>query len=300
MKINRREFIRNSFLAGAAGSLVAAESDAGFEPVKPSPDSMGVLVDLSKCIGCRKCEFACNQEPTNGFKVKHNLRYFEKKDVFDTQRRHSEDSFCVINRFTGSDGKPVYVKSQCMHCVDPSCLSACLVTAFKKEPNGAIHYDASRCIGCRYCITVCPFEMPAYEFSDPLTPRVRKCTLCFDERTSKGRVPACVEMCPLQIMIYGKRSDLLKLAHEKINNAPGEYVDHVYGEHEMGGTSWLYISKEPFENLGFLKLSSKAPARLVEGIQHSIFRYFVSPLLLYGLLGMIMWNFKEPEGGTNE
>ncbi|MBN1356963.1 4Fe-4S dicluster domain-containing protein [bacterium] len=300
MSVNRRQFIRNAAIAGAGSTVGMVAVRAGEDAIQPSPDAMGVLTDLTQCIGCRKCEWACNQEPSNDFRENKPMSAFEDQSVFQTHRRHSSDSLTVVNRFEGSDGKPVYVKSQCMHCVDPACLSACLVTAFKKEANGAVSYDSWRCMGCRYCLVACPFQVPSYEYLDPLTPRVRKCTLCFRERTSRGSVPACVEICPVQCMTYGKRSDLIRMARARIANYPDRYISHIYGEHEMGGTSWMYLSGEPFENLGFQTLPDEAPPRLVEGIQHSIFRYFISPILLFGLLSATMWNFKDAgSGGTS-
>ncbi|UCE61969.1 MAG: 4Fe-4S dicluster domain-containing protein, partial [Phycisphaerales bacterium] len=80
-----------------------------------------------------------------------------------------------------AEERPVYVKMNCMHCNDPACVSACLVGAMRKEPNGAVSYDAWKCMGCRYCMVVCPFEMPTYEYDDVWTPQVRKCTLCSDD-----------------------------------------------------------------------------------------------------------------------
>jgi formate dehydrogenase iron-sulfur subunit len=296
VRVNRRQFIRKSLLAGAAGTSGVAACKASGGAVEPQPDAMGVMTDLSKCIGCRKCEWACNQEPSNEFRETFPETDFKNKSIFETHRRHSDKALCVVNQFEGSAGQPVYVKSQCMHCVDPACLSACLVTAFKKESNGAVSYDAWRCMGCRYCIVACPFEVPSYEYDEALTPRVRKCTLCFQERTSEGKVPACVEICPVQCMTFGKRSDLIKEAKTRIANHPGEYIDHIYGEHEMGGTHWMYITKEPYENLGFLDLPHEAPPRLVEGIQHNIFKYLISPVLLYGLLGATMAIYRDPKG----
>ncbi len=294
MAINRRRFLLNSVLAGAAGVTGTGSAGASTGPKVVPKDCYGVLMDISKCIGCRKCEWACNQEPTNGFKKKIELRHFEDLSVLETPRRHSPEALTVVNSYPNPRGeKPIYTKDQCMHCADPACMSACLVTAFKKEKNGAVSYDAWRCMGCRYCLVACPFGVPRYEYENPLTPRVRKCTMCYGERTSQGKAPACVSICPPQALTYGPRSELLKLARDRIQNHPGEYVDKIYGEHEVGGTCWMYISKEPFENLGFLDLPHEAPPRLLEGIQHSVFKHFIPPVMLFGLLGAVMWNFRD-------
>jgi Fe-S-cluster-containing dehydrogenase component len=194
----------------------------------------------------------------------------------------------VVNREESKDGVkgPIHLKVQCMHCERPGCVSACLVGAMRKDPKGAVHYDASRCIGCRYCLMACPFERLAYEYEKRLTPRVAKCDFC-RERTAAGGTPACVEICPVEALTFGCRSSLLELAHEKIRSHPEKYIDHVYGEHEVGGTSWLYLSDRPFEELGFPTLGSRAPAATTEAIQHGIFRGFAAPIGLVALLGTL-------------
>jgi Fe-S-cluster-containing dehydrogenase component len=194
----------------------------------------------------------------------------------------------VVNREASKDGtrEPIHLKVQCMHCERPACVSACLVGAMRKDPKGAVTYDASRCIGCRYCLVACPFERLSYEYEKALTPRVAKCDFC-RERTAAGGAPACVEICPVEALTFGCRSTLLALAHEKIRNHPEKYVDHVYGEHEVGGTSWLYLSDRPFEEIGFPTLGPKSPAATTEAIQHGIFRGFAAPIGLVTLLGAI-------------
>jgi formate dehydrogenase iron-sulfur subunit len=116
---------------------------------------------------------------------------------------------------------------------------------------GAVTYDASLCVGCRYCMAACPFDIPAYQYDEPLVPGVTKCTFCFDRISKQGLVPACVGICPVEAMSFGKRSDLIELGHKKIRDNPSRYVNHVYGEKEVGGTSWLYLSAVPFNRIGF-------------------------------------------------
>jgi Fe-S-cluster-containing dehydrogenase component len=160
----------------------------------------------------------------------------------------------VVNRFANPDGPdkhPIYVKKQCMHCDEPACASACFVKALDKTKEGPVTYDASLCVGCRYCMVACPFDVPAYEYHSALHPRVRKCTMCYESRTSKGLRPACVEACPKEVMTFGKRSDLITLAREKIAANPERYQHHVYGEHEVGGTCWMMLSGPPFNKIGF-------------------------------------------------
>jgi Fe-S-cluster-containing dehydrogenase component len=239
----------------ATGNIANRRNWGKYEKTKEFPkEPYAVLVDLTKCIGCRRCEWACNEWNKN---PNRPLKEFEeskdkKPSVFDRIRRTLAGEFTVVNRFYNG-GKPVYVKKQCMHCAEPACLNACFVDAFKKTSYGAVLYNPSLCVGCRYCMIACPFDIPAYEYYDPITPQITKCTMCFD-RITEGRIPACVEICSADVMRFGPRSEMLRLAHEKINNNPERYINHVYGEHEAGGTNWLYISTVSFEKLGFPKL----------------------------------------------
>jgi Fe-S-cluster-containing dehydrogenase component len=275
-------------MGAAAGSTMALPSGqvrAARKPKAPE-DPYGCLVDTSLCFGCRKCEEACNQvnhlpEPD---------RPFDDLTVLERKRRPDQRSFTVVNRFwTGRRDErnellPSFVKVQCMHCQDPACVSACIVGALTKKENGAVHYDVSKCIGCRYCMIACPFQIPAYEYQDPLTPRVMKCTFCFDRITKEGGVPGCAAICPVEAITFGKRSHLLALARHRIQTDPGRYRKKIYGEHEVGGTSWLYLSREPFEKLGFLDLPDHAMPHLAETIQHGIFSYLWAPITLFAVL----------------
>jgi len=173
---------------------------------------------------------------------------FDDLTVLDTERRTDEKTFTVVNKYQTAKG-PVFRKTQCNHCLEPACASACFVRAFKKQPNGAVTYDASVCVGCRYCMVACPFSIPAYEYDEPLTPRVRKCTMCYP-RLMEGKLPGCVEKCPKEALTFGLRTDLIQIARERISRYPDKYVDHIYGEHEMGGTSWMYLSGVPFSEIG--------------------------------------------------
>jgi hypothetical protein len=136
-------------------------------------------------------------------------------------------------------------------------------------------------------MVACPFQVPADEYDNVLTPEVRKCTFCFND-IKDGGLPACAQVCPRKAITFGQKSELLRLARWKIKNNPGKYVDHIYGEHEVGGTSWLYLSSESFETVGFPKPGTKAPPRLTESIQHALLQYFAAPIILYGVLGGIM------------
>jgi len=138
-------------------------------------------------------------------------------------------------------------KNQCMHCVAPGCASACPNRALDKKPNGPVTYDASRCMGCRYCMVACPFGVPKYEYN-ALAPRVVKCSFCAD-RQAQGLKPACASVCPSGALTFGRREDMVAEARKRVYGNPDKYVQHIYGEHEAGGTNWLYIADAPFEKL---------------------------------------------------
>jgi Fe-S-cluster-containing dehydrogenase component len=235
MTIGRRGFMKIAAVgAGAAAAGSAAASAASTQGA--ASDAAGMLVDTTLCVGCRGCEAACaeangNPPPPDG-------------DVFKAQRETSTTAFTVVNR---AEDTARFAKRQCMHCLAPACASACPVRALDKKPDGPVTYDPSKCMGCRYCMVACPFEIPKYEY-DALAPRVRKCTFCAD-RQAAGLRPACAEVCPTGALTFGRRAELLEIAKTRIYTNPGRYLHHVYGEHEAGGTSWLYISDVPFEKL---------------------------------------------------
>lgn len=268
MELNRRGFFRLMGIAGASALL--QPTSVGAKSLKSPPDAYGCLVDLTRCIGCRKCEEACNRVN----QLPEPARSFEDPTVLNKERRPDEKSYTVVNRYypgrIGDQNQlvPTFVKIQCMHCQEPACASACIVGALTKQANGSVHYDVSKCIGCRYCMVACPFEIPAYEYHDPITPRVMKCTFCHDRIIKEGGKPGCAEICPVEAITFGKRSTLLEVAGKRIRENPAQYVDHIYGEKEVGGTSWMYISGEPFKKLGFIDVPMEPTPRLAEKIQH--------------------------------
>jgi formate dehydrogenase iron-sulfur subunit len=272
----RRTFLKTAGVVAGAAELAGA-------PVAAAPAAAGsraVLVDTTKCLGCRGCEAACSE--ANG------LPPPERPDddaVFSARRTTGPATFTVVNRSSqpGRDGEARYAKTQCLHCVDPACASACPVRALEKEPAGPVVYHADRCIGCRYCMVSCPFGVPKYEY-DRAVPYVRKCTFCA-ERQAQGKPPACVEACPAEALVFGDRAELLEVAKQRIYQNPERYVHHVYGEHEAGGTSWLYITDVPFETLALpADVGTSAYPQLTRGALAAVpFVLTLWPPLLMGL-----------------
>lgn len=258
--INRRTFLQGS-LAGAAAATVSLGKNTEAATFEGYPDAMGVLVDLSRCVGCRSCEAACNREqklpapekPFNDFSVFDEIHHGQK-------RRTDETRYTIVNRYDIPGREhPLFRKIQCNHCLEPACLTSCFVNAYTKTPEGAVIYDSSVCVGCRTCMVACPFYIPTFRYSSAFKPRIMKCVFCHDTRLTKGLPPACVEACPQEALTFGRRTDLVAAGKQRIRENPGTYVDHLYGEHEAGGTSWMYLSPAPFEQVGIDTTVPKEP-----------------------------------------
>ena len=202
--------------------------------------SFAILTDTTLCTGCEKCVEACRSENELG------------KDVPRRWKRRIDDlsstRYTTIVRRRDKEKPGIrFVRQLCRHCVDPACVSACLVGALQKTPEGPVIYDSDKCMGCRYCMVACPYEIPRYEW-EKAVPEVRKCNMCYD-RVKEGGQPACVEACREQATIFGGRDELLKEAHRRIQDDPDKYIDKVFGETEIGGTSVIYVSDIPLDFL---------------------------------------------------
>lgn len=194
--------------------------------------SKGILYDATLCVGCRLCEKACAE--------RNKLAY---DDTVASREALSEYKLTTI--VTRGDK---FLRRLCMNCQDPACASVCPVAALRKTALGPVIYDEARCMGCRYCMLACPFSVPKYEWSK-LLPRVRKCDMCAD-RVAAGRQTACAEACPTGATKFGERDDLIAEAKDRIAKAPDQYLNHIYGLEEAGGTSVLLLSSVPFESFG--------------------------------------------------
>ena len=194
--------------------------------------SLAILTDVTRCVGCEECVRACRE---------HNR--LPKEQPWPWVRRIDDLSHARWTTLLRTDDErgSHFVRRHCRHCLDPECVSVCIVGALDKTPEGPVVYDADACIGCRYCMIACPWEIPRYGWEDAV-PYVQKCDLCYERTVRQGGLPACVEACPTQATVFGERDELLREAHRRIAAAPDRYVDHVWGEKEVGGTSVLYVS----------------------------------------------------------
>jgi formate dehydrogenase beta subunit len=275
--MERRDFLKNLCAAGAGTVALPALASASESPSPTRSEFFSVLVDTTRCIGCRNCEVACALQ--NGLP--------EVKDtspaVFDEIRDTTPDQWTVVNRFETEVGE-IFVKKQCMHCNQAACSTACLTQAMYKTQDGPVIWRADKCMGCRYCMVSCPFVIPRFEYHSA-NPKIQKCILC-DERVAEGKPPACVEACPVDALQFGTRREMVRTAQNRVARMPNRYIEHIYGEQEVGGTAWLYLSAVPFDQLGFrTDLGTESVPQLSQNFLYGVPVIFLLwPALLNGML----------------
>jgi formate dehydrogenase iron-sulfur subunit len=231
------------------------------------------LIDIANCIGCRACQVACKQwNEKDGEQTEMEADLGFQNPATLSAKTYTLIAFHEMENAQQPGGvASAFVMQRCLHCLEPACVSACPTTALQRQSDGPVRYDADECIGCRYCMLACPWDVPTADWNTR-APRISKCTHCNDrcdqplpvarnggnlsEAEKKTfsdtmQVPACVKACPADALRYGTRDEMLALAHQRIADRPDKYVNHVYGEKELGGTTVLYLSRVPFEKLGF-------------------------------------------------
>jgi Fe-S-cluster-containing dehydrogenase component len=300
MRITRRGLLKGAVAAGA--TLAVAGETGAREAKEPLPGAVGLLFDSTRCIGCRGCQAACRE--ANGLPappVAANGGVYDAPVDLDASTKN------IIKAARDDRGEPVFVKQQCMHCVDPSCVSACMLGALHKEGEGnrriagerrgtgIVVWDPLVCTGCRYCQIACPFNVPKFQWTVAF-PRIVKCELC-RHRADPARPgalavanPACAEACPREAVVYGYRRDLLGEARRRLAAEPGRYAPKVYGEKDGGGTQVLYLTAAgmTFDRLGFPTLKERSAAQFSESVSHAPYLHGLTPVALYAGLAFLV------------
>ncbi len=272
MALNRKDFFK---VLGVTGVTLALGKEARAVPKeKESIEFNGILYDSTRCAGCQTCESACAE--ANGLPAP--TATIEAGVIRKTDESHRT----VVNAFNTTRGE-AYLKKQCMHCNEPACTAACLTQAMYKTKEGAVIWRGEKCMGCRYCMVSCPFDSPKFEYHSS-NPKIEKCNMCYS-RLGEGKIPSCVENCPAEALMFGPRRELIKEARKRIVENPDQYIDHIYGEHEAGGTGFLYLSAVPFEELGLnVSIQKESYPALSKGFLYSVPTVFVLwPAILLGI-----------------
>jgi len=304
MGISRRAALKGILVAGSTAIVGPPQAEAASVRL-PQADAVGLLYDATKCIGCKACVVACTE--ANGLEpdtASTNGMYQEPIAL----NEHTKNIIKLYYRDDAASGgttrvEQSFMKQQCMHCVDPACVNACMLGALHKAEFGIVAYDPDLCIGCRYCQVACPFNIPKYEWSRAIG-RIVKCELC-RHRLANNQIPACAEVCPRGAVIYGTRADLLEDAKRRIAANPTLYVNKVYGEHDAGGTQCLYLSHVEFEKLGLPDIGDDSVPAPQRNLQHALYRHFAAPVALYGALAAVMFRNRRkgeddaPKGGAS-
>ena len=195
------------------------------------------LIDVSKCIGCKACQVACMEwnDTRDAIGTNHG--------VYDNPTDLTENSWTVMRYAevkTERGLEWLIRKDGCMHCTDPGCLKACPAPgAIVQYSNGIVDFHEENCIGCGYCITGCPFNIPRLSKKDS---KVYKCTLCSD-RVAVGLEPACVKTCPTGAIVFGTKEDMLLHAEERVVELKSRGFDKagIYNPAGVGGTHVMYV-----------------------------------------------------------
>jgi len=298
-KQTRRSFLKTLGLGGAmlatAGSICQASEQAGV-----NNEALGMLYDATMCVGCKACMTACKRVNGDFGGLSYEKAHFDEDGIWDAPQDLSGSTRTLIKLYKESDSQWSYIKYSCMHCQKPSCVSVCPVSAMTRDKQtGIVDYNKDTCIGCRYCQIGCSFNIPKFQWEKTL-PQIVKCDLCKNTNMKEKGISACAETCPVGAITFGKRKELLEIAHRRLQESPNRYLQHVYGEHELGGTNHLYLSAMPFNKLGLPILPENAPAEFSEKIQHTIYKGFIAPVALYSTLCFIALKNQKKQGNGHD
>jgi Fe-S-cluster-containing dehydrogenase component len=302
MKIKRRDFLKG--LAGSAVLAMAPPAIAASSEKNRLPDALGILYDATLCVGCQACMVSCKKANNMPMEFSGSQRQW------DNPVDLSSKTLNIIKEYENGTAKVkdreidgyAFIKRQCMHCVDPACVSACPATAMTKDPKtGIVSYNKDACIGCRYCAVACPFDIPKFEWDNPF-PKIVKCQLC-NHLVAKGQIAACASGCPTGASIFGPVKDLLIEAERRQTMIPGkyyefpvaevsstkkevhkvkQYIPYIYGKNDGGGTQTFMMAAVPFNKLGLPTLPDRSYAAMAENIQHTLYKGMILPIVVFG------------------
>jgi Fe-S-cluster-containing dehydrogenase component len=308
MTIDRREFLRAG-LVGVAACATLAPAPSEARENHPVPDNaIGLLYDSTLCIGCKACQSAC--KTANELPLDDNIG----GGLWDSPIELSGKTYTVIKLYSHgtmeakdhAENGFAHIKRQCLHCADPSCVSACPVSAMQKDPQiGIVTYNADACIGCRYCVAACPFGVPQFQYDTPI-PKIAKCQLC-KHLLADGKIPACAQACPTGATLFGTYPALSEEIDRRKNMEAGipnvfprrtvdsgdtherpaaQYTEQVYGQKELGGTQVRYLAGIPFDKFGLpVGLPERSYAAQSETLQHTLYGGLAAPaVVLAGLI----------------
>ena len=205
---------------------------------EPAGGAVAKLIDTTKCIGCKACQVACMEW--------NDLRDEIGTNVGGYQNPHDlTDKSWTLMRFAEyenpkGDLEWLIRKDGCMHCQDPGCLKACPSPgAIVQYSNGIVDFVEENCIGCGYCVTGCPFDIPRISKRDH---KAYKCTLCSD-RVAVGLEPACIKACPTGALVFGTKEEMKEHAAERVEDLKSRGFEHagLYDPAGVGGTHVMYV-----------------------------------------------------------
>lgn len=231
-----------------------------------------MLIDISKCMGCRGCQVACkgwNDLP--GGKTVQSGSYQNPPDL-------NANTWCLIRfneKATDKGMKWMFRKDHCLHCTDAACQKACPSGAISTTKQGAVVINQEKCIGCKYCINVCPFNIPRYNGD---TGKATKCTLCYD-RLAEGMTPACAKTCPTGAVTFGDKDKMVASGKKRVEKLGAGAM--LYGDAFVGGTHVMYVLPEKPDMYAGLPTSPRVPFTLLG------WKYIFKPLTLLSLFGAL-------------
>ena len=312
MTLNRRDFLK--IAATGVGTALCSQQARALQRdnIPLSPDAVGMLYDSTLCIGCKACMVACKD--ANGMPIEASV----EQSLWDLPVETSGDTINIIKLYKEGKGEHkdqetngfAFMKRHCLHCVDPSCVSVCPVSAMTKDPvTGIVEHHEDRCIGCRYCVYSCPFGIPKYEYDEAFG-QIQKCEFCVHLQ-AKGEIPACCDVCPTGATLFGRVDDLKQEASKRLQKTAGDthvfprgklgagrppheaeipqYKQHVYGLNELGGTQIMYMSAVPFDKLGLpTNVPDYSYPSIAEGIQHTLYKWMIAPAILLSGLAFVV------------